>query len=78
LHGREFELVDRRRCWGEQRVYALDQNGVLLRFTASWTDAGDVDPFVAVSAGRALFRAEDLLELAALIEGLDGGDRHGS
>jgi hypothetical protein len=35
--------------------------------SASWTDVIAVDPFVTISAGRALFRADDLLELAELI-----------
>ena len=67
LCGREFELVDVRRCWGERRVYALDENGELLRLSASWTDAEEPDPFVVIAAGRALFRPEDLLELASLL-----------
>jgi hypothetical protein len=33
----------------------------------TWTSAAVVDPFVALSAGRALFRTEDLLALAVLI-----------
>jgi len=33
----------------------------------SWTDAGAVDPFVAIAAGRSLFRIVDLIELAQLI-----------
>jgi len=36
---------------------------------ASWTDAGPLDVFLAQSQGRAIARAEDLLELAALIAG---------
>jgi uncharacterized protein DUF5372 len=34
---------------------------------ASWTDIIEVDPFVAMSAGRSLFRVTDLLELAKLV-----------
>lgn len=39
---------------------------------ASWTDLIAVDPVVEVAAGRALFRAVDLIELAKLIQGLSG------
>jgi Family of unknown function (DUF5372) len=35
----------------------------------SWTDVGAVDPFVALAAGRSLFRVADLLELAREIDG---------
>jgi hypothetical protein len=31
---------------------------------ASWTDIIGVDPFVAMAAGRSLFRVADLIELA--------------
>lgn len=59
-------MVDRRRTWGEDRVYYYD-HCELKRMPAAWTSAASPDPFVAVSAGRALFRLEDLLELSSLI-----------
>jgi hypothetical protein len=65
--GRKYELIDRRRTWGEDRVYFHDERGELKRLPAAWTSAGTVDPFVSQSAGRAHFRIEDLLELATLI-----------
>ena len=71
LCGREFELVDRRRCWGEDRVYFCDDEGCIQRLAATWTDARDADPFLEMSAGRAHFRFDDLMELAGLFERLD-------
>jgi len=38
-----------------------------MALPASWTDLVPPDPFVAVAAGRSLFRADDLLELAQLV-----------
>jgi hypothetical protein len=66
--GRQFELVAYKNAWGEDRVFFYNEHQQLTGLTASWTDVVAVDPFVAVSAGRALFRAEDLLELASLIK----------
>ena len=66
LRGRRFELVDRRRTWGEDRVYYQD-GGKLRRMPASWTSAAAPSPFIAISAGRSLFQVADLLELASLI-----------
>ena len=40
-----------------------------------WTDMGPEDPFIAVSAGRALFRVEDLLGLVGLIEEINNAKR---
>jgi len=53
LFGREFELVDYRKNWGEDRVYFYDAEGQLQAILASCTDAGGSDPFVAIAAVRA-------------------------
>jgi hypothetical protein len=70
--GREFEYVDCRRCWGQWRVFYYTEDGQLAYFPASWTDAGESDPFVVLSAGRAAARFEDLLRLIELIRDLKG------
>jgi hypothetical protein len=44
----------------------------LVSVPASWTDIIAEDPVVQVAAGRALFRAVDLIELAQLIQRLRG------
>ncbi|MYF30845.1 MAG: hypothetical protein F4169_18745 [Gammaproteobacteria bacterium] len=38
----------------------------------AWTDRRLVDDFERVSAGRSLFRADDLSALRALVDALDG------
>jgi Family of unknown function (DUF5372) len=35
----------------------------------NWTDVDPLDPFVAVAAGRSLFRVTDLIELAKQVAG---------
>ena len=72
LFGREFVLVTLRRSWGEERVYFHDEHGRDVSLPAHWTSAIEPDPFVRVSAGRSLFRVEDLLGLRRLIEALNG------
>ncbi len=49
---------------GDQRVRSLP---------ASWTDVEEPDAFVALSAGRSLFRTEDLLTLADLLDSMRPG-----
>ena len=67
LFGQSFELLTCRRTWGEDRVFFYE--GDRLRgLPASWTDAVAPPAFVALAAGRAHFRPEDLLRLAALID----------
>jgi hypothetical protein len=56
-------LVSCGRNWGDDRVWFQDKLGRLHSLPTSWT-AGAVDPFVALAAGRSLFRVADLLELA--------------
>ncbi len=78
LSGRDFEFVVHRRNWGEDRVYARDQDGGLFSLPAGWTDVVPADPFVVVADGRCPFIIEGLLALADLIDGLgsraDGND----
>ena len=68
LYQQELELVSYRQNWGEDRVWFQGSEGRLHSLPRSWTDAGGVDPFVAVAAGRSQFRVADLLELAKQIE----------
>ncbi len=44
--GREFELVDYRHTWGEDRVYYFDEKGDLGRIPTPYTDARGADPFL--------------------------------
>ena len=67
LFQQEFELVSYRQDWGQDRVWFQDKLGRLHSLPTSWTDAGAVDPFVALAAGRSLFRVTDLIELARQI-----------
>jgi len=62
--------VDYRKNWGEDRVYFYDAEERLQGIVASFTDAGGIDPFVAIAAGRSLFRYTDLIELSELLEEL--------
>jgi hypothetical protein len=64
LFQEQFELIAYRRNWGEDRVWFQDRDGRAQTLPASWTDVGAVDPFVAIAAGRSLFRVADLIELA--------------
>ena len=68
LFGREFEFVEARQNWGEDRVVLHDEQGAVFSLPAAWTDAGVVDPFVVVAAGRCPFTTAGLLGLAVLID----------
>jgi hypothetical protein len=68
--GREFVFVAVRQTWGEDRVFFFDEEGTQRSLPSAWTDAGEVDVFVVLAAGRSALRVEDLLVLADLIDGL--------
>jgi len=70
LAGREFDLVVRKKNWAEDRVFFFGDDSQLRSLPAGWTDIDPADPFVVVAAGRSLFRVEDLVALASLIDGL--------
>jgi hypothetical protein len=66
LLGREYDLIDYRHGWGEDRVFYVDETDTVRSLPARWTSAVADDPFVVVSAGRSHFRVVDLVELAKL------------
>jgi len=68
LAGKVFTLVTRKLNWGEDRVMYYTDASRLRSMPTSWTNEADDDPFTAASAGRSYFRADDLMELAALLE----------
>ena len=70
LYGESFELLSHSSSWGEDRVTFHDREGRLRGLPASWTSVVGPDPFVVLSAGRAVFRVEDLLALVELVRGL--------
>lgn len=66
LYGGTFDVVDRRRC--HQEYLYLDVGGERVeRVLAAWTSLGEVDPFVKMSAGRSLFRVDDLVRLSEFV-----------
>ena len=70
LAGRAFEFVEARKNWGEDRVVLHDALGAVFSLPAAWTDAGVLDPFVVVAAGRCPFTMAGLVGLADLIDRL--------
>jgi hypothetical protein len=72
--GREFVFVAVRQTWGEDRVFFFGDDGTQKSLPRAWTDAGDVDVFVALASGRCPFRIVDLLILAEIIDGVRGAD----
>ena len=65
--GLQFKLVAYKSAWGEDRVYFHSEAQQLIALPASWTDVVAANPFVSAAEGRALFRADDLFELATLV-----------
>ena len=73
LFEREIDFVDRQHRWGEDRVLYRDPDGYLLSVPTRWTSVEAEDPFAIVAAGRAHFRAVDLIDLAAVVAKLRAG-----
>jgi hypothetical protein len=69
----EFEIDNVRRLPGECRVFFFNTKGRKSSVPLNWTDIALQDPFIVVSAGRALFRVEDLLGLAHLLAEIKNG-----
>jgi hypothetical protein len=67
LHGRTFEVVERRRCQDGEYVSLAVDGARLERLPAAWTSLGFQEPFLVMAAGRSLFRVDDLAQLAELV-----------
>lgn len=63
-----------RQTWGEDRVFFFGDDGTQKSLPRAWTDAADVDVFVALAAGRCPLRIVDLLILAEIIDSVGGAD----
>ena len=48
-------------------MYFYNEENCLIAIPTAWTDGAAPDPFVAIAAGRACFRTEDLIQLAELV-----------
>ena len=66
-YNQEFEISSIKKPHGESRVYFYNLQLRMVSVPINWTDIEPADPFVKISDGRALFRIEDLLRLAILI-----------
>ena len=64
----EYEFIDRRLSWGQDRVVYLDKNGDFATIPTSWTDVAEPDMFSIQSKGRCNFKYADLVELARLVK----------
>ena len=71
----ELEIDNVKRIAYESRVFFFNTKGRKSSVPLYWTDIGPQDPFVAVSAGRALFRVADLLGLGHLIAEISNAKR---
>lgn len=68
--GQAFELADHQRVWGDDRVYLRDKGGEFILVPFRWTSLAAPDPVVVLGDGRARLRADDLLQLASVIDTL--------
>jgi hypothetical protein len=67
LKNTEFAIDAIVKVPGERRVFFFNHKGRKSSVPLDWTDIEPQDPFVVVSAQRALFRVEDLVGLARLV-----------
>lgn len=67
-YGQEYEFIDRRLNWGEDRVVYFDEDGNVATILTSWTDVLELDKFVLQSNGRSNFRYEDLVEVSEILK----------
>ena len=69
LFGEKIQVVALKQNWGEDRVYYRETEGYITSVPTCWTSIYEPHPFNFISQGRSVFRFQELLELARLIEG---------
>jgi len=67
--------VDERRNRHGDRIWYEGDDGSIRTVPRGWTSLALADVFEVISAGRARFRPEDLVVLAALLDDLRKRDR---
>ena len=67
-YNNEYEFVERRLAWDQDRVVYFKKNGDLATIPTSWTDVAEPDLFNQQSKGRCNFRYADLAELAKILK----------
>lgn len=67
--------MTRKLTWGEDRVFYYDSAGKLKSLLTNVTDVSSKDAFDCISAGRSVFRVDDLLELRRLFDKRQWGDK---
>jgi hypothetical protein len=68
FYGKEYEMIYRKKSWGEDRVTYIDESGQMCSIYTSWTDVIEEDPFVTISNGRCHFRFDDLKKLSSIMK----------
>jgi hypothetical protein len=71
LYGQEFKLDDYHSGNKISKVFFYDENGHRKLVPGDWTDIVTEDPYIKIAEGRSLFRYEDLVQLASLIQNID-------
>lgn len=67
-------MVEQRRSRHGDRVWYEVDDGSVHTLPRAWTSLADPHPFDVISAGRAPFRTEDLIRLAALLKDIQRRD----
>jgi len=70
LKGKTYKLIERKQCWGDDRLLYLDENEDYRRILTSWTDYTPQDPFLETSGGKAVLSETSMIELAQLLSHL--------
>jgi hypothetical protein len=68
LYREKFKIVSLRQSWGEDRVFYRQEDGRIISLPACWTSIYESHPFNVISKGRSVFRFQELLELARVVE----------
>ena len=70
LRENKFVLIERKQCWGEDRLLCFDETGNYRRILTSWTDYALHDVFEVTSNGRAYLSGASMIGLASYLKNM--------
>jgi hypothetical protein len=68
--GKVFYLIDRKKVWGDDRIFYVNENGQLCLIPANFTDAFEKDPFIELSNEKCVTTFDSLMSLMHIVSGL--------
>jgi hypothetical protein len=70
LKNQEFEFINLKQTWGQDRVFFRDSKSKIVSIPTNWTDYYEEIPFIKQAKGRAILDFKNMKELSHMLADL--------